>query len=175
MRNSPLTAFQNVDIAVASSHLGSVTAHSEFIDTSVLSPVAAESDIAWEDDTLRLLEEEAIEVVLDKCSSISGSIRNSGEEDSSISISGSDSLWVKSGQGIVPEGEKAANLSLSDGRARCSSVLSLSESHEGGCDQKDGLVHLNLTVCGMSKYWKLFNSNLNYKMMHNTSYLITSV
>jgi len=55
LRNFPLFIFKDVDIGVASFDLGAIFSHSEFIDTSVLSPVTANEDVTGEDHTLGLL------------------------------------------------------------------------------------------------------------------------
>jgi len=96
LRNLPFSSFKNVDIGVASLNFGTIFAQSEFVDTVVLSKVAANEDIPRENYTFGLLFEEFVEVVGDECLRISWNIRGSGEEHSFFAVSRGDSSRVES-------------------------------------------------------------------------------
>jgi len=53
--NSPLPAFVDVEESVPGLHLGSISAHGEFVDACILAPVDALGDLALDDGSGWLL------------------------------------------------------------------------------------------------------------------------
>jgi len=45
LRNLPLSIFKDVDIGVTRLDLGAIFAHSEFVNSGILSPVASNEDV----------------------------------------------------------------------------------------------------------------------------------
>jgi len=65
VRNLPFFIFKDIKKRIASIDFGTITTHCDFVDTYVLSPVAASDNVTLENHNLGLLFEELVEVVGD--------------------------------------------------------------------------------------------------------------
>ena len=100
-------------------------------------------DVTREDDTLGLLQEEAVEVVNNEGVGVAGGVGDGGEEHSLARVSGGNCCRVKSCQGIVPKVEESPNSGLVEGLA-CGG---------GGLCLRNGEQHCNAKKYKMSHFF----------------------
>mmetsp|Transcript_22574 Transcript_22574/g.37175 ORF Transcript_22574/g.37175 Transcript_22574/m.37175 type:complete len:296 (-) Transcript_22574:474-1361(-) len=114
LRDLPFAILEDINVSVTSLNLLSGSSHSEFVDTSILCPVGSNDDVSVEDFSLGLQLEEVCEVVNLSEVVVTRNIRNSGEENTLLAVSGGNLLGILGSKSVVPKAEETADLLLSD-------------------------------------------------------------
>ena len=83
---------------------------------AILGPSVTDADVSVKDNSLRFLEKEGIEVVLDGFEVSSRDIRDGRQQDGTGlgGVSAGNKAGVTSGQSVVPQGEQSTDLILGD-------------------------------------------------------------
>mmetsp|Transcript_6970 Transcript_6970/g.16786 ORF Transcript_6970/g.16786 Transcript_6970/m.16786 type:complete len:510 (-) Transcript_6970:28-1557(-) len=117
--NLPLVSFVDIDVTVSGLNLVASSTHGELVDSAILGPSVSDTNITFKDFSLRFLQEESIEVILDGVEVTTGDIRNSRKKDGTglHGVSACDQSGVTGGQGVVPQAEQSTDFVLSDVRS----------------------------------------------------------
>jgi len=111
----PLSILEYVDKRVTSLDLGASSSHGELVETSILSPVGSNNDIALQDLSLRLELQEVGEVINNSRVVGTGNITDGGKQDTGLRVAIGNLLGVLGGKSIVPKLEESLDLTLGDG------------------------------------------------------------
>ncbi len=112
--NLPLSTLEDVDERVSCLHLVTSSSKGEFINTDILAPVCSNGDEGLQNLSLRLLEQEGIEVIGDRGGIITGNVGDSWQQNTLGSVSAGDQGRITGGQGVIPQIEQALNFFLGD-------------------------------------------------------------
>ena len=146
--NLPLAVFVHVNEGVSGLDLVAGGSKGEFVNTDILAPVGSDGYERFQDFSLRLLEEEGVEIVDNLGVVVTRDIRDGRQQDTVLGVSGSNQRGVAGGQSIVPQVEKSLDFFLLN---RSGNVNSL--RHDTGVVVRDlplvALVDVNVRVSGL--------------------------
>ena len=112
--NLPLSVFIDVDEGVSGLDLVSGGSKGEFVNTNILAPVGSNGNKRFQDFSLRLLEQEGVEIVGDRSGVVTRNIGDSWQQNTLGCVSAGNQGRITSCQGVIPQVEQSLHFLLGD-------------------------------------------------------------
>mmetsp|Transcript_509 Transcript_509/g.1052 ORF Transcript_509/g.1052 Transcript_509/m.1052 type:complete len:304 (-) Transcript_509:59-970(-) len=106
-----------VDKGVSSLDLGTSRSHGELVDSIVLGPLSAVTNLneGFDDLSLRLALQKVVKVVLDAVVAVAGGVADGWQQKSVVGVAIGNFVAVECGEGIVPQSKQSLDLRFANG------------------------------------------------------------
>mmetsp|Transcript_43369 Transcript_43369/g.52550 ORF Transcript_43369/g.52550 Transcript_43369/m.52550 type:complete len:227 (-) Transcript_43369:98-778(-) len=110
MLNLPLPIFLHVEKTVSRLHLIPTRAHRKLVNTGIARPSIAHIDVAINNFSLRLLQEERVKVILHRIKVRPRRIGHSRKKNGRLHVTTGNLGRVAGGEGIIPQTKKSSHV-----------------------------------------------------------------